>query len=101
MDERILHLRIESCDKKGLEMTGVSSYITFIFTHSLSSNPSFPILNNVKNDYDLGFINLIGDPELILFSELKNDASLFNSLKLATKVWSMNMPLPCINVPDI
>ena len=94
-----IHLRIESCDEDAKEISAVTSFITFLFTNPSSSNSLRPFLNQVTSFPDFGYLSVIGNPEFILFSELKPQNT-FNTLKLASAVSSMYLPPPSVAVPE-
>ena len=92
-------MRIESCDEDANEVSAVTSFITFTFTNPSTSNPKTPFLNQANTFTDFGYFSIVGNPEFILFTELKPQ-NIFNTLKLASSVSSMYVPPPCVIVPE-
>lgn len=92
-------MRIESCDEDANEVSAVTSFITFTFTNPSTSNSKTPFLNQANTFTDFGYFSIVGNPEFILFTELKPQ-NLFNTLKLASSVSSMYVPPPCVIVPE-
>jgi len=64
-------MRIESCDEDANEVSAVTSFITFTFTNPSTSNPKTPFLNQANTFTDFGYFSIVGNPEFILFTELK------------------------------